>query len=752
MYCPHCGKVVTEGARYCTACGCSITPGMSDPLAGLANDRRAVTPATPLQPRQVDFAAPASPTPVPPRPIKPKKKKGCLAALFIGGAVLVLGIAIVLAVLFFLPADKDLPVATPAPTTAQPTRTPSPTSTAAPTPTPTPTPTPAPTAAAPVRDDFGTILGNGEDVFTILIYMVGSDLESEAGCATSDLEEILAATLPENVNVLIETGGALSWERSGVSTDPTRWIVENGDLAPLQIRRDAAILTESELADFIRFAAKTAPANRYGLVFWDHGGGPLYGYGYDELNPDDVLYLDDITSALAQGGVTFDFIGFDACLMGSLEIACALEPYADYYIASQDYIPGYGWDYTAWLTALGQNTSMPTAELGAAIVDSYIAHNSQDDCLSVLSLPYAPQVNDLLGTYLGKMLLQGETIPFSGISQARADTKRFGSEEYDLVDLKDLLDSLHYPQDGGLRAALDGLVAYKNESQRQGVGGVSIYFPYYDLESYEYALELFALYADGTQDFYTWFVESLLAGQFSEENSTAYQTAREEVLAVGHEFTAEDALYLYWSEADNGYILPMSEDAWLYYTQVESSVLYDDGEGYIDLGIDQYFTLAANESDLLVTFDGTWVAIGGQHVCYYATENIYHEDGSVSYLGVVPAMRNGEEMIDIYCVWGSDSPDGEVLGYRLQDEPSDTVGKGYRSLQPGDTLDFVCEYYDYDLNYDGSYYFGETFVVGDAPLAVGYESVGSGTTLVSYVLTDIYQNEWWTEWIEESFD
>ena len=39
-------------------------------------------------------------------------------------------------------------------------------------------------------------------------YLCGSDLETNYGCATNDLIEMLEVALPENVNVIIETGGA----------------------------------------------------------------------------------------------------------------------------------------------------------------------------------------------------------------------------------------------------------------------------------------------------------------------------------------------------------------------------------------------------------------------------------------------------------------------------------------------------------------------------------------------------------------
>ena len=53
--------------------------------------------------------------------------------------------------------------------------------------------------------------GKGEitDDWAIYWYLCGSDLESEGGCATEDISELLDVELPDNVKVVIETGGRM---------------------------------------------------------------------------------------------------------------------------------------------------------------------------------------------------------------------------------------------------------------------------------------------------------------------------------------------------------------------------------------------------------------------------------------------------------------------------------------------------------------------------------------------------------------
>ena len=56
-------------------------------------------------------------------------------------------------------------------------------------------------------------------------------------------------------------------------------------------------------------------------MLWNHGGGTALGFGYDEMYPDDMLSLSQIGNALSDSGIKFDIVGFDACLMGTIETA-----------------------------------------------------------------------------------------------------------------------------------------------------------------------------------------------------------------------------------------------------------------------------------------------------------------------------------------------------------------------------------------------------------------------------------------------
>ncbi|MCR4807605.1 MAG: peptidase C11, partial [Lachnospiraceae bacterium] len=225
------------------------------------------------------------------------------------------------------------------------------------------------------RDKFTTIKGDGSDTVTIMVYMCGTDLESKHGMATNDLNEMAKATLSDKVNIIVYTGGCKQWNNRVISSRTNQiYRVKDGGLECLESDMGSEVMVKPEtLTNFIKYCTKNYPADRNEIIFWDHGGGSLSGFGYDEKNAlSGSMTLDGINRAFKDAGIKFDFIGFDACLMATVENALMLEQYGDYLIASEETEPGVGWYYTNWLTALSKNTSMPTVEIGKRIVDDFV--------------------------------------------------------------------------------------------------------------------------------------------------------------------------------------------------------------------------------------------------------------------------------------------------------------------------------------------------------------------------------------------
>ncbi|MCI8970032.1 MAG: peptidase C11, partial [Oscillibacter sp.] len=345
------------------------------------------------------------------------------------------------------------------------------------------------TVAPGARAKYTQLLGGGRDTVTLMVYMCGTDLESRSGMGTADLQEMLAADLGKNVNLLVYTGGCSGWRNNQVSSKTNQiWQVKNGKLACLEKDLGAVSMTDpSTLYGYIRWCEKKFPASRYGLILWDHGGGSVSGYGYDEkFASSGSMSLFGVDQALKDAGVKFDFVGFDACLMATAETALMAAEHADYLIASEETEPGVGWYYTDWLTALGKNPSMPTIELGQQIVDSFVETCAQKcrgqlTTLSVIDLAELeatlPQALADFSRSTSRLI---EAKEYQTVSNARNGAREFAqSSKIDQVDLVHLAKNLGTKEGEALAEALLGAVKYnRTSSNMTNAYGVSIYFPY----------------------------------------------------------------------------------------------------------------------------------------------------------------------------------------------------------------------------------------------------------------------------------
>lgn len=235
-----------------------------------------------------------------------------------------------------------------------------------------------------IRDHYVKLKGNGEDKVTLLVYMNGSNLESDDQEATGDLKEMIkGAGVSDKVNILVQTMGTKKWSPElGISSKRTeRYKLDGNGIELVDSGLSQLDCTRtSTLADFIRWGASNYPADRYILLFWDHGGGAVYGFGSDEWVSDEyaALTIDEMQAAFKQAGVYFDFIGMDCCIMSSLEVCCAFYDFCDYTILSEDFESGLGWYYTNWIKELYKNTSITTPALGKLICDDMVQANISD--------------------------------------------------------------------------------------------------------------------------------------------------------------------------------------------------------------------------------------------------------------------------------------------------------------------------------------------------------------------------------------
>lgn len=608
-----------------------------------------------------------------------------------------------------------------------------------------------------LRDYYTQLKGGGEDTATVMVYMIGSDLETDGGAASADIEEMLEAGA-DNINIVIQTGGAAEWADERIGDGVTqRHAVRNGQIELLEELGEMPMSEASSLTDFIKWSAEKYPADRYELILWNHGGGTVLGYGYDELHSEDMMSLADIGSALRGSNIKFDAVGFDACLMGTIETAYMLEPYADYMIASEEYEPSTGWYYKNWLKMLSDNTSVTTLEFGRQIIDDYIDGPDSNfwdmNTLSITDLREIPYVYSKLGGFMTASEQLIDNNRYNEISNARYKATSFGDGDYEQIDIMSYLNNLEDSEiKQGLKEALQSAVKYTNNSACD-VCGLAMYFPYDYPQVYSEIMaqnESFG-YGELCEGFFEKFLNILADGQmyFTEERENEYIDYTQ-YSWYGSDTDFETESYDELEVIDKGdyFALSLTDEEWETINNAAMQVYLDDGEGYIDVGLDNVYEFD-DDGDLMVDFDYYWMALDGQNVPYYFEYETPQDADEWYTYGYVPALLNGSEQIEIMLYWDDKHEDGYVAGYRPYTEESEisVPQKGLKQLKSGDVLEFLCDYYTYDGEYDGVYSLGDKLTV-NGNIEVSYEHIGDFTTNIFYELTDIYNNVFTTEIVE----
>lgn len=142
----------------------------------------------------------------------------------------------------------------------------------------------------------------------------------------------------------------------------------------LQNEGEANMGDGATLEAFLDYCFTNYDASNYWLNLWDHGGG-TDGLCWDDTDSSDFLTIDEMQLAIENSVTTYsrdiDLITHDACFMNMLEVAYELKDLADYFVASEESIPGDGFDYETIVTALEADPTMNASTLAETIVDSY---------------------------------------------------------------------------------------------------------------------------------------------------------------------------------------------------------------------------------------------------------------------------------------------------------------------------------------------------------------------------------------------
>jgi hypothetical protein len=316
-----------------------------------------------------------------------------------------------------------------------------------------------------------------------VIYMVGSDLESDGGFATSDLTGFvtgynqLSSVQRDALSVLIAFGGSDKDGWRGMKfVNIDQLIADSADGvygnevaagAYLYQADEAHMGDVSSLRLFLNYVADGFPDHDLRFVsFWDHGAS-WGGFGNDENYNSDPLQLSEIDDAFASSRFgRADLIGFDACLMASLEVADRVEPHGDLLLASEELEPGHGWAYNLMVPSFMSSTNMVT--FATTTIDDYVvgsnhAMEADGKTLSLLDLSRVAAVEAALDTSADDLrgAISVDTAVCREFVLATFFSPRFGAQGDDFVsiDLREFADRLRVAlPPGPLVGKLDTLV------------------------------------------------------------------------------------------------------------------------------------------------------------------------------------------------------------------------------------------------------------------------------------------------------
>ena len=343
--------------------------------------------------------------------------------------------------------------------------------------------------------------GGGDDGVldsrTIMIYLCGSDLESQIALASSDLDSIIASEVDEGVNVVVYTGGAKKWYNYVSNQENAIYVLEDSGFVKKKTYDKTSMGLSSSLSTLLDYSYENYKADKYDLVMWNHGLGSL-GISSDEQFGSDYLSLNELTEALSKSKFTGDnkleTVIFRSCLNSTLEMSSVFVPYSKYFVASEEVTwGGTGSKVLAFIN------DVTLEDTGVDVGKKFIA--SYEDSLETLASRYGATLDDAfpVSTYavidLSKINeLENKlsiffkslnlNVNYNSIARVRSNLYQYASEsgcnDYDTVDLYHLvngLKSLSSTKADDVLVALDNAIVY-NWSNNDFSNGLAVYFPY----------------------------------------------------------------------------------------------------------------------------------------------------------------------------------------------------------------------------------------------------------------------------------
>lgn len=603
---------------------------------------------------------------------------------------------------------------------------------------------------------------SGTQTKTLMVYMIGSNLESESGIASKDIVEMMKTNNGDDFNIVIQTGGTAHWHQDVISStenrfkdgEVQRFQVKNGQLDLLQDMGKVNMSSKDTLTDFIKYSKKNFPAEEYILVMWDHGGNIPLCFGVDEVFPNYRLTETQIGDAIAASKVHFDALIFNACEMCSLELFMSLHKNVDYVVAAESLVYGGGRhgtfiDYTDWIN-YAISTKAATQYYCERILDGYIStlgKSKEKGSMSVIRMDQIEEVYSAYSNYIKQNanILNENPDAFLDYSKVRNSLSSYKGT--DAVDLSTLAGRYRNIYSTELQNAVTNAVV-RTKSTIDGGNGITVYSPFtvvtrYDkgrktFEKLEYSEDIIkfydtiasrVLYETGQTKYAgKWYVEPKTSNN---NPSNATETPKPEEPAA----TPTPAPTVAPSEApsdgelklsnpltvtDMGQYkaIVLSSDDWKKISRVEQTVDYyrAGDKTYVALGVDQQFT-TDQQGNIIIDLPKKWLFVNGYIPYSKCIRTAKNDTGIIAKEYIAYAKVNGKKAY-ISVVTNDAVPSGTIMGYYYDEDDLDN--KKIRKFNPEDGIELLSYSYVDTNNLNERVYNKEPILAKD--LTVDYKT------------------------------
>ena len=102
------------------------------------------------------------------------------------------------------------------------------------------------------RKEIGSDERSDDGVWTIFVYLCGTDLESQGGMGTADIKEMEASAKSDMVRFVVQTGGTDGWNNKKVDDSMIqRFVIQNGKTKKIDEKELANMGSPDTLSDFL---------------------------------------------------------------------------------------------------------------------------------------------------------------------------------------------------------------------------------------------------------------------------------------------------------------------------------------------------------------------------------------------------------------------------------------------------------------------------------------------------------------------